>query len=76
MCLFVFSVGRKNEVFIYQWYIPSASLEVGPWRLAATVQICVSLCEIISLSQVFCFKEKVWQVLKFCNSLICLVIPD
>lgn len=40
MCSVLF---RKNEVFIYPWYVPSALLEVGPRCSAATVQTGFSL---------------------------------
>lgn len=64
--------GRKNEVFIYQWYIPSASLEVAPWRSAATGQICFSFQQ-----KYFIYLNKnAWYIVMFWSNRICLSVPD
>lgn len=43
VCDFFSLSGETNEVFIYQLYIPFASLGVTPWSLADAVQACDGL---------------------------------
>lgn len=74
--LIFFLKRKKYEVFIYRWYIPSASLEVGPWCSAATVEICVScLQKSFHLLKCLLSEEKAWHVVKFWDSLIGLLFP-